>query len=460
MSQLTERRMAAINGRIGCVTYKIRRVKCGEAKPSCLRCTSTGRKCDGYVSPPARQNSKSTPRKTPAPKSASTQSANGTPASAIAISRSPSTDISGIPSQRRSFHYFRMRNMSLMPGNFEPYFWDHLVLQYSHRDPTIRYSLIALSTIYEEREGLVKAAIMEDLRKRDQEGARVGSDESDVEDIYGSLSRSFKRLSTQAMIHGRVSSCPEPGLSTHPWKTENSTPIEFGNLFEARNSLDGMLNSTAVCLRQIRDLCKFGTAEQVLDLLLIDSALEGFFDELDEWQRATQKLLIEFPDLGKQTHAVAHLDLYHTYLTIILRTPFAMSEMVFDGYTTEFARIVDLAGRLLQPLADDDPPVLSFDLGVMQPLFLTALKCRDIHLRRQALALLKSAPEQEGLWYRTAVVAHAKWKINFEERGRGELPESSPLPEIARIYQESLSFEIRDGVSANAIVQEEWGESY
>jgi Fungal Zn(2)-Cys(6) binuclear cluster domain len=34
--------------RTGCVTCKIRRKKCGEEKPFCRRCTSTGRKCDGY----------------------------------------------------------------------------------------------------------------------------------------------------------------------------------------------------------------------------------------------------------------------------------------------------------------------------------------------------------------------------------------------------------------------------
>lgn len=28
----------------------VRRVKCDEARPSCLRCASTGRKCDGYAS--------------------------------------------------------------------------------------------------------------------------------------------------------------------------------------------------------------------------------------------------------------------------------------------------------------------------------------------------------------------------------------------------------------------------
>jgi hypothetical protein len=33
-------------------TYRIRKVKCDEVKPSCKRCTDTGRKCDGYTPPP------------------------------------------------------------------------------------------------------------------------------------------------------------------------------------------------------------------------------------------------------------------------------------------------------------------------------------------------------------------------------------------------------------------------
>ena len=40
--------------RSGCLTCKIRRKKCGEEKPSCKRCTSTGRTCDGYESTQSR----------------------------------------------------------------------------------------------------------------------------------------------------------------------------------------------------------------------------------------------------------------------------------------------------------------------------------------------------------------------------------------------------------------------
>ncbi|KAL2848716.1 hypothetical protein BJX68DRAFT_238565 [Aspergillus pseudodeflectus] len=41
--------------RTGCITCRIRRVKCDEERPHCRRCQSTGRKCDGYLSPQQKQ---------------------------------------------------------------------------------------------------------------------------------------------------------------------------------------------------------------------------------------------------------------------------------------------------------------------------------------------------------------------------------------------------------------------
>ncbi|VUC36554.1 unnamed protein product [Clonostachys rosea] len=41
-------RKFAPKSRLGCKTCKIRRIKCDLAQPSCLKCQSTGRTCDGY----------------------------------------------------------------------------------------------------------------------------------------------------------------------------------------------------------------------------------------------------------------------------------------------------------------------------------------------------------------------------------------------------------------------------
>ncbi|KAL7928425.1 hypothetical protein V8C35DRAFT_318252 [Trichoderma chlorosporum] len=45
-------RKFAPKSRLGCKTCKIRRVKCDLSQPSCLRCESTGRTCDGYPEMP------------------------------------------------------------------------------------------------------------------------------------------------------------------------------------------------------------------------------------------------------------------------------------------------------------------------------------------------------------------------------------------------------------------------
>ncbi|OAA71088.1 Zn(2)-C6 fungal-type DNA-binding domain protein [Akanthomyces lecanii RCEF 1005] len=44
----------ATKTRTGCITCRIRRVKCDEAKPMCNRCMTSGRMCDGYKSAPKK----------------------------------------------------------------------------------------------------------------------------------------------------------------------------------------------------------------------------------------------------------------------------------------------------------------------------------------------------------------------------------------------------------------------
>src|SRR6266536_6710913 len=111
------------------LNIRIRRVKCDETKPRCNRCTSTGRKCDGYK-PFAPNKTK---------KSKDVIKCPSELASSSVTLYNPSVDIKGSMYQRMSFHYFQSRNIAQLPGNFEPYFWDHLVLQFSHQDPTIRH---------------------------------------------------------------------------------------------------------------------------------------------------------------------------------------------------------------------------------------------------------------------------------------------------------------------------------
>jgi hypothetical protein len=120
---------------------RIRRIKCDKTKPHCKECTSAGRKCEGYVTEKRQLKN---------PKTVESKQEDQVPGPLTLCN--PSLDICGSTGERRSFHYFRSRKMSDMPGNFEPFFWDHIILQFSHSYPTVQQSLFALSAIYEEND--------------------------------------------------------------------------------------------------------------------------------------------------------------------------------------------------------------------------------------------------------------------------------------------------------------------
>ncbi|KAI0854356.1 hypothetical protein F5Y00DRAFT_222897 [Daldinia vernicosa] len=158
--------------RTGCITW-IRRVKCDETKPACTRCTSTGRKCDGYDgAPPPRPKkpTSSSPDQLATPFSTpTTTSSDGYPGarhdlarnsfaaacrgtSALQILRPLAADIQGTEEERLYFHRFRQAaeaGLALHASSLGASFWRRLVPQVGHSDPAVRHALIALGAAYE-----------------------------------------------------------------------------------------------------------------------------------------------------------------------------------------------------------------------------------------------------------------------------------------------------------------------
>lgn len=109
-----------------------------------------------------------------------------------------------------------------------------------------------------------------------------------------------------------------------------------------------------------------------------------------------------------------------------------------DHYTSEFEQMITLTESLINKPRADSTSVLSFDMNIVPPLFFVALNYRVLRLRQQAVALLKTAPEREGIWRRDSVIKVCVWKIMVEEQGRGQLAETDMLPESARIFREHI----------------------
>jgi hypothetical protein len=143
---------------------RIRRVKCDEAKPNCVRCTSTGRKCDGYQAPVQKRskNSSSSHRRAKSSEVAIINVADFIPYSQDLYHPQPQYCLTPNSVQDgflcpppfldtgidfRGLEYFHQQTGGPVSGSFDSSFWSSLVLQASHEDPTIQHAVLALSSL-------------------------------------------------------------------------------------------------------------------------------------------------------------------------------------------------------------------------------------------------------------------------------------------------------------------------
>ncbi|KAH7381910.1 hypothetical protein BKA64DRAFT_727346 [Cadophora sp. MPI-SDFR-AT-0126] len=478
-----------------CIVCKIRRVKCDEIKPTCNRCTSTGRKCEGYAPPIV----------------APTKPVNRAPSKLLpwpSIIPNPSAEPPGDYVQRRSFHYFRARHMAHTPGNFEPAFWETLVLRFSHSFPTVKQSLVALSSMYEEYENNHSSSATFDFRfsatainqynsavrelvsyiasnKRDstvtlisclifvwiellqgnfpaayrhlRSGMKILDDSEasqmhlsgnviqrreslhDVDEIHGSLARSFARLRIQAIVCGQRMPTYSPPNSNNE-EDFSSIPVSFTNIFQSRKYLDNEYNCIFDFFRSIRDIDHGNKA----DMKAMRGRKDHHLERLQKWEDANRKMASESvpPQGHPYSSGILYLDLYYTVLSVMLKTMCAPSEMVFDDYLAEFQHIYTTSEILMQD-AIAGIPILSLDMCVIPPLCMIVCKCRFLPLRLKALKLLKSTPDREGMWDRAIIYKLCREKIGIEEQGRGDVPVTEALPEQARIYKKRIVYRNR-----------------
>ncbi|KAF2445090.1 hypothetical protein P171DRAFT_485159 [Karstenula rhodostoma CBS 690.94] len=128
-------------GKTGCITCKVRRIRCDEQKPECNRCVSTGRKCDGYQP--------TNPRR---PRSGSQQDTSSTSLKSL-----PKQLRVALPKKNdqelRSFRYFLDITAPTIAGVFEAEFWLTYIPRACHLDSTIWHAVVALGAVHEASTG-------------------------------------------------------------------------------------------------------------------------------------------------------------------------------------------------------------------------------------------------------------------------------------------------------------------
>lgn len=115
---------------------RIRRIKCDETKPACVKCTSTGRACDGYTV------------KGDAPRDP-TANSQIVPVWAQSIPDELYVGIGGDNAERRGFHIFQSYVWPELTSELRSVYWERLILQASHADAALRHAAIAFGSLGE-----------------------------------------------------------------------------------------------------------------------------------------------------------------------------------------------------------------------------------------------------------------------------------------------------------------------
>ncbi|KAF7556429.1 hypothetical protein G7Z17_g1405 [Cylindrodendrum hubeiense] len=444
---------------------RARRIKCDECKPHCDRCTTTGRKCDGYA-PPKTDHGLATYR----------------PRQALSGSRARG--------EGRALQFFREKAGPSLSAETDPQFWTQLVMQFSSFEPSVRHAVVAISALYEE------------FNHKTQPEVRLGDNRLALRH-YNAAIRELKSMENPSIVllvcilftcieclqsnkEAAIRHCKagiaimESATPAHPWTKEHLLPIfrrlsivpfffrsasaDFANLIawydpvpttccsfsDAQTMMDDIFCRTVQLVR-LGDAHRIGSSryQPVPPELLAEQ--EKIVSLLDQWQ----VLFADFDTgLTSQTTTVTkNLDTGQDIINDMLRwflvmrhqicriwseTAFSAHETRYDAYLDSFRRLIARA-KTFDTLVTDEynttacSPKFIFETGFMAMLFFVVTKCRCLDTRLEALRLMRILGiDQENLWGVSAIygvvrrVIEIEHEVLLDESGQPWAPASCP----------------------------------
>ncbi|KAE9985584.1 hypothetical protein EG327_004628 [Venturia inaequalis] len=476
----------------GCLTCKIRHVKCDETKPKCMRCTNTGRDCDGYTEP-APSKSKSN-RGSRSPRSAASPSS---PERQFPV-------FTGSVLEQRALEFFFYETAPQLSGFFTSRFWNGSVLQMSLSEPAIRYAMIAVSAMYEDENLYGKSPVarteshaafaLEYYNKAISSLIRAAKANPDsirvpvmaalificLEFLRGNVGIALTHIESgiQMLKDWRRKHCGGQSPFAHSSIDAEAAFIErelvpiFGclnmlsSLFGRRslaiytNSLDAgesfespppatsidmarveLTDLVNVIVRFIQSIGESKYKSDVsIDMIVEQIRLQDLFDK---WRANYLQLVEKEKEAGTQTeHEKRGANLIQAIsitLSLWLAASLSPNESTWDQYKDDYEEIVTLSQTLVPEVVDHSKH-FSFEMGIIAPLHFVAWKCRWPHIRRKALALLKASPRRECLFESHDSCAVFTRVMLVEEEYLGlsphEVPPEDELPpEHLRVHQ-------------------------
>lgn len=438
----------------GCITCKIRRVKCDEERPTCRRCTSTGRTCDGYA------------------QSASAAPSLGLPVCGLAKA-----------SEARHYEFFIYQVVPGLPTIIAEGFWHKIIPQFSVSDRVVWDAVIAMSILlqrarlpkqrgptFTERQAALKsynrsvAGLQAQLSRRQAWSTACSitcivyicieclqGHHTEAMAIYSqalnlmSASRRCPKLTEEARVDAAVLTLLEHmalsrGQAYAIEKVSLKPGVGYASMRHARNDLNMLM---AEAHQFVCDVEEVKIVQSSYNNKFWEPPLHWIRQHSDLMQRIRQwRLAVKCTDRGsdRDEQELYHVGIlayeqYYVWVGVLL----SMFETANDEYFESFATMIYHAEQLLTVFRGVDI-AFSFETRFIPMVSIMAHKCRHPVLRRQAVNLLRRGPQRENLWTAEHELRAAQATIAFEESGDVNVPfqQIAPIcvpPEKRRVFK-------------------------
>jgi hypothetical protein len=247
-------------------------------------------------------------------------------------------------------------------------------------------------------------------------------------DVDSDMSLSFCRLDLHASKF--------QGMRPPTMVLENDPllPGRFSSIVQAKDALSRLTTRLWTFTRSVAEEYKYRKLQpipldEVANLDIIKDGFDAWKDRFDKFlHRSTSKF-------SRQEQSIIDVLLINYRIDYIEAATCVVPEaMAFDQFDEEFDEIVTLAATVIR--SRKQPTVVEFrlDVGVIYPLYWTAVKCRKPWIRERALFLLRSIRFREAVWDAAAQASIAQVAINREESFNDpSLPLQRPF-EYARVH--------------------------
>lgn len=251
------------------------------------------------------------------------------------------------------------------------------------------------------------------------------------EHIDDSIVEMFSRLCVQTDLFGQL----DRPILLHSVVLELPT-TQFRNTNEARHHLDKLLNRV---LQQMKDHRHGRITSPSLEETQSIYRQKRIRADLDSWLKLYKASADGHCHTGvRDKFAMRVLRMYHTLAVIMNDTSLAYPcEMDYDSHIDGFKSLIEddlelhkavsVPSTLLSimPGLEEKKPGSISDWGGTPPMYYTALKCRNYHLRMQAIGLIERFPHKEGIWDSSLAASIAREVVRLEGTSRcGDLESS------------------------------------